>query len=136
MDIFKKYCVKFFFFSFFLLLFLAGYRQLLKPSDMAWIPGGDFIMGSNSSMANRNEQPAHKVHVNGFWMDKTDVTNAQFALFVEGTGYVTTAEQKPDWETIKAQGFCCENINVHRANLFWAQLCSEPIELFKNSLSV
>jgi len=40
---------------------------------------------------------------NGFWMDKTEVTNAQFATFVEATGYVTTAEQVPDWELLKQQ---------------------------------
>lgn len=72
-------------------------------SDMAWIPGGAFNMGSNSRLAKRNEQPAHTVRINGFWMDKTDVTNAEFAAFVKATGYVTTAEKKPDWETLKVQ---------------------------------
>lgn len=70
---------------------------------MVWIPGGEFIMGSDSRLANRNEKPAHTVRVSGFWMDKTDVTNAEFAAFVKATGYVTTAEKKPDWETLKVQ---------------------------------
>lgn len=74
-----------------------------QPKDMVWIPGGEFLMGSNSSLAKPNEKPAHKVKVNGFWMDKTDVTNAQFAAFVKATGYITTAERKPDWDTIKVQ---------------------------------
>lgn len=74
-----------------------------KPSGMVWIPGGKFIMGSSGPHANRNEQPEHKVYVDGFWMDKTDVTNAQFSIFVKATGYVTTAEKKPDWDTIKVQ---------------------------------
>ena len=73
------------------------------PKDMVWIPGGEFMMGSNSNIAKMNEKPAHQVHVNGFWIDQTDVTNAQFAEFVKATGYVSTAERQPDWETLKAQ---------------------------------
>jgi formylglycine-generating enzyme len=74
-----------------------------KHKGMVWVPGGEFIMGSNTPFAKPNEQPAHKVKINGFWMDKTDITNAQFKAFVKATGYVTTAEQKPDWETLKVQ---------------------------------
>lgn len=74
-----------------------------KPTGMVWIPGGEFVMGSNSRLARENEKPAHTVRLDGFWMDKTDVTNAQFAEFVKATGYVTTAEKKPDWETLKVQ---------------------------------
>ncbi len=72
-------------------------------TGMVFIKGGDFMMGSNSPDAKPNEKPAHLVHVNPFWMDQTDVTNRQFARFVEETGYVTTAEKKPDWETLKVQ---------------------------------
>ncbi len=43
-----------------------------------------------------DEQPRHKVKLNGFWMDKTEVTNAQFAKFVKATGYKTVAERYPD----------------------------------------
>jgi formylglycine-generating enzyme required for sulfatase activity len=73
------------------------------PIGMVWVPSGEFLMGSDHRLAKPNERPAHKVDVNGFWMDRTHVTNAQFARFVEATHYVTTAERKPDWETIKAQ---------------------------------
>src|SRR5262245_26976912 len=73
------------------------------PRGMMWVPGGEFLMGSDHKLAQRNERPAHKVRVRGFWMDKTHVTNAQFAAFVKATGYVTTAERKPDWETLKVQ---------------------------------
>jgi formylglycine-generating enzyme required for sulfatase activity len=73
------------------------------PKGMLWVPGGEFLMGSDHKLAQRNERPAHKVHVGGFWMDRTHVTNAQFAAFVKATGYVTTAERKPDWETLKVQ---------------------------------
>lgn len=73
------------------------------PKGMVWIPGGEFQMGSDSRLARHNEKPAHKVTVDGFWMDQTHVTNAQFAAFVKATGYVTTAERKPDWETLRVQ---------------------------------
>ena len=73
------------------------------PSDMVWVPPGVFLMGSDSKLAQPNERPAHAVSVPGFWMDVTHVSNDQFAEFVRQTGYVTTAEQKPDWETIRVQ---------------------------------
>ncbi|MCC2595594.1 formylglycine-generating enzyme family protein [Pusillimonas sp. MFBS29] len=73
------------------------------PEGMAWVPGGVFLMGSDSKLAQANERPTHPVKVHGFWMDVTHITNDQFARFVEETGYVTTAEQKPDWETIRVQ---------------------------------
>ena len=73
------------------------------PSGMMWVPGGEFLMGSDHKLAQRNERPAHKVRVHGFWMDKTHVTNAEFAAFVKATGYVTTAERKPDWEMLRVQ---------------------------------
>jgi sulfatase modifying factor 1 len=60
---------------------------------MLWIPGGTFAMGSDEFA---DAQPVHRVSVDGFWMDKTDVTNAQFAAFVAATGYVTIAERTPD----------------------------------------
>ena len=73
------------------------------PMDMAWVPGGEFLMGSDHRLSQSNERPAHKVRVHGFWMDRHHVTNAEFRAFVDATGYVTTAERKPDWETIKPQ---------------------------------
>ena len=73
------------------------------PSGMAWIPGGEFLMGSDHPLAQRNERPTHRVRVNGFWMDRTHVTNAQFRDFVAATGYVTTAERKPRWEDLQVQ---------------------------------
>jgi len=70
---------------------------------MAWVPGGEFLMGSDHKLAQKNERPAHKVRVAGFWMDRTHVTNTQFAAFVKATGYVTNAERKLDWEAIRGQ---------------------------------
>src|SRR5262249_254222 len=66
------------------------------PPHMAWIPGGEFTMGTDSDLGWADEKPAHRVRVNGFWMDETEVTNRQFRQFVEATGYVTTAEKPPD----------------------------------------
>src|SRR6266404_6282980 len=71
------------------------------PPGMVWIPGGEFTMGSDGSDAQMPEHPAHRVRVDGFWMDETDVTNAQFRHFVEATGYVTTAEKVPTVEDIR-----------------------------------
>jgi len=71
--------------------------------SMVWIPGGEFLMGSDHELARPNERPTHRVRVNGFWMDRTHVTNAQFAEFVKATGYLTTAERKPDWEALRVQ---------------------------------
>src|SRR5262245_3876994 len=73
------------------------------PKDMVWVPGGDFLMGSDHKLAQANERPAHRVKVEGFWMDRHHVTNAQFARFVKETGHITTAERKPDWETLRTQ---------------------------------
>ncbi len=73
------------------------------PVGMMWVPGGRFMMGSNHGLARPNERPAHAVTVAGFWMDRHHVTNAQFRAFVQATGYVTTAERKPTWETIAPQ---------------------------------
>ena len=64
-----------------------------KPpaEGMVWIPGGTFLMGSDRHYP--EEAPAHKVTVNGFWMDRYAVTNADFRRFVEATRYVTLAER-------------------------------------------
>jgi formylglycine-generating enzyme required for sulfatase activity len=85
----------------------AGATQVAaKQPDtagMVWIPGGEFVMGGDDDMARPDEQPKHKVIVDGFWMDETELTNAEFEAFVNATGYVTTAERAPDWEAIKKQ---------------------------------
>jgi formylglycine-generating enzyme required for sulfatase activity len=62
------------------------------PPGMVWIPGGEFSMGSD---AFEDAQPIHRVAVDGFWIDSTEVTNAQFARFVAATNYVTLAERTP-----------------------------------------
>ena len=59
--------------------------------NMIWIPGGTFSMGGDNKEAQPDEYPKHNVTVSGFWMDKTEVTNVQFAAFVKATNYITTA---------------------------------------------
>lgn len=61
--------------------------------NMVFVPGGAFRMGSDRHYP--EEAPAHRVAVDGFWIDRTPVTNAQFNAFVTATGYVTSAERVP-----------------------------------------
>ena len=80
------------------------------PEGMVWIPGGEFSMGCKvpsegfCTMATMNAvndaQPIHRVYVDGFWMDETDVTNAEFEKFVKATGYMTLAERTPTREEL------------------------------------
>ncbi len=74
------------------------------PTEMVWITGGEFIMGTDIDLQRRSdESPTHPVKLDGFWMDITEVTNAQFAEFVKATGYITTAERTVDYEELKKQ---------------------------------
>ena len=76
------------------------------PNGTVWIPGGEFSMGAMDPPAvseigmhgAADARPIHRVYVDGFWMDKTDVTNGEFARFVTATKYVTIAERKPTAE--------------------------------------
>ncbi len=65
--------------------------QQIARAGMAWIPGGTFLMGSDKHY--KEETPAHKVSVGGFWMDRHAVTNREYHLFVEATGHQTLAER-------------------------------------------
>lgn len=76
------------------------------PKGMVWIPGGEFSMGStveDESLCSikgitKDAAPIHRVYVDGYYMDKTEVTNEQFEAFVKATGYITLAEKKPTIE--------------------------------------
>ncbi|MBK6991288.1 MAG: formylglycine-generating enzyme family protein [Chitinophagaceae bacterium] len=72
-----------------------------STNGMLLIPGGVFDMGADNEQASPDEYPKHEVQVSAFYMDETEVTNAQFKKFVDATGYITTAEKKPDWEELK-----------------------------------
>ena len=73
------------------------------PPGMVWIPGGEFSMGTEDPTqmicggpdAMPDARPIHRVYVDGFWMDATEVTNEQFEQFVQATGYITVAERTP-----------------------------------------
>jgi formylglycine-generating enzyme required for sulfatase activity len=71
-------------------------RESPPHPGMKWIPGGTFEMGSNKFYSEEN--PAHKVTVDGFWMDQFTVTNREWQRFVEATGHVTLAERPPKVE--------------------------------------
>ncbi|MEP2026114.1 MAG: formylglycine-generating enzyme family protein [Reichenbachiella sp.] len=73
------------------------------PAGMVYIPGGTFTMGSEDREANPTEGPEFAVELSGFYMDVHEVTNAEFQVFVEATGYKTIAERPIDWEEMKKQ---------------------------------
>ena len=76
---------------------LAREKPVEPPyPDMVWIPGGTFRMGSDQHYP--EEAPAHRVTVDGFWMDAYPVTNTRFREFVEVTGHTTFAEVPPNPE--------------------------------------
>ena len=99
-------------------LYMQGGGQEFKPSvinaakptaqveGMVWIPGGEFSMGGVNPVGMQDggheqmndARPVHRVYVDGFYMDATEVTNEEFAAFVKATGYVTIAERKPTRE--------------------------------------
>jgi sulfatase modifying factor 1 len=78
----------------------------LSPEGMVYIPGGEFSMGSlnptemvcGGDQPMDDARPLHRVYVDGYFMDATEVTNEEFAAFVQATGYVTVAERKPTHE--------------------------------------
>jgi formylglycine-generating enzyme len=86
------------------------------PDGMVWIPGGEFSMGAQPEpgagtvgmLATEDSQPVHRVYVDGFWMDRTAVTNDEFAAFVRATGYVTLAERVPT--ALEFPGVPAENL--------------------------
>ena len=85
-------------------LMMAGSKSetTLAYEGMVLIPAGEFNMGGRDKrFARPDEFPVHRVKVDGFYMDEHEVTNRQFAAFVAATGYITTAEQVPDWDEMK-----------------------------------
>ena len=90
------------------------------PAGMKWIPGGTFTMGTDNPRF-PDETPAHEVTLDGFWIDETEVTNAQFQKFVDATGYVTIAEKAPKREDFAGQ---VENVaDIPAENLVAGSIC-------------
>jgi sulfatase modifying factor 1 len=81
----------------------AKQPSALATKGMVLLKGGAFLLGAADKQGRPDEYPQHSVTIPAFWMDATEVTNAQFAEFVKATSYVTTAEKAPDWEALKLQ---------------------------------
>jgi formylglycine-generating enzyme required for sulfatase activity len=60
---------------------------------LVWVPPGRFSLGDG---VYPEETPRRATELAGFWMDRTEVTNDQFAAFVQATGHVTSAERPVD----------------------------------------
>jgi len=75
------------------------------PEGMVWVKGKTLLQGAKKgdTYAMMREKPAHQVRVDGFFIDITEVTNAEFKEFVIATGYVTVAERPIDWDTMKKE---------------------------------
>jgi len=84
----------------------SAWAPAALPEGMVYIPGGEFSMGAldptemvcGGDQPMDDARPLHRVYVDGFFMDATEVTNEQFGRFVQATGYVTVAERKPTRE--------------------------------------
>jgi formylglycine-generating enzyme required for sulfatase activity len=109
---------KFYFLFFLIFLFFFGCNKQKKeskntknvpeasaPEGMVWVATKTFLQGAKDQdvYAMQREKAAHKVTVDGFYIDVTEVTNAQFKKFIDATNYKTIAERKIDWEIIKEQ---------------------------------
>lgn len=94
------------------------------PADpgMMRLPGGTFVMGSDTGPA--DERPAHPVTLRPFSIDVTEVTNEQFARFVEATGYVTVAERTPTAE--QYPGTPPERLKAGSATYFAVECSTDP----------
>ena len=88
-------------------------NKYADTTNMVWIPSGTYQMGADApvnlnpnaygNQPRDDEYPKHTAKVNGFWMDKTEVTMEQFRVFVKATGWVTIAERKVELEDIMTQ---------------------------------
>ena len=80
-------------------------NDIKEIPGMVWIPGGTYDMGASDGdlMALPHEKPKHPVKVDGFYMDATEVTNAEFSKFIQASNYITTAERPVDWALVKQQ---------------------------------
>jgi formylglycine-generating enzyme required for sulfatase activity len=92
------------------------------PEGMVWIPGGTAMLGDDEGPP--DERPAHSVTIDGFWMDRTEVTNAAFKKFVDATGYVTIAERTPKREDFK--GLMADVNEIPAENLVAGSICFNP----------
>ncbi len=73
------------------------------PAGMVHVPAGRFRMGTDDERSFAPERPAHEVELDGYWIDRHEVTNREYAAFVAATGYRTVAERAIDWEELRKQ---------------------------------
>ena len=86
-----------------LLLLVACQQKLTKQDGMILIKGGTFEMGGDNAQARADEFPKHTMNLNSFWIDETEVTNAQFKKFIEATNYITTAEKDFEYKDVNGK---------------------------------
>jgi formylglycine-generating enzyme required for sulfatase activity len=92
------------------------------PEGMIWVPGGNAVMGDDQGPP--DERPAHSVTIDGFWMDRTEVTNAAFKKFADATGYLTVAERTPKREDFR--GLVADVNEIPAENLVAGSICFNP----------
>lgn len=98
--------------------------DIRRVSGMVWIPGATFVMGNNHGPP--DEAPRHAVALDGFWIDTTEVTNAQFKTFVDATGYVTLPEKKPELRSLR-EGSDIKKLAILEEMNQPGSICSLPI---------
>jgi serine/threonine protein kinase/formylglycine-generating enzyme required for sulfatase activity len=72
--------------------------------QQVFVPAGEFVMGS-ASQSNSDERPEHRVSLDDFWIDRTEVSVGQFRRFVEATGHITQYEQDGQGWTWNGNGW-------------------------------
>ena len=105
LEISKNISLKYFHLILFILLINCSEKTNKEIEGMVWIPGGSFYQGAlvNDTLALLHEKPRHLVHIDGFYMDISPVTNKEFKNFVKETGYITTAERDVNWGELAKQ---------------------------------
>ena len=105
LEISKNISLKYLHLILFILLINCSEKTDKEIEGMVWIPGGSFYQGAlvNDTLALLHEKPRHLVHVDGFYMDISPVTNKEFKNFVKETGYITTAERDVNWGELARQ---------------------------------
>ena len=104
-EISKNISLKYLYVVLFILLINCSEKTDKEIEGMVWIPGGSFYQGAlvNDTLALLHEKPRHLVHIDGFYMDISPVTNKEFRDFVKETGYITTAERDVNWGELARQ---------------------------------
>jgi len=105
LEISKNISLKYLHLILFILLINCSEKTDKEIEGMVWIPGGSFYQGAlvNDTLALLHEKPRHLVHIDGFYMDISPVTNKEFKSFVKETGYITTAERDVNWGELAKQ---------------------------------